>query len=265
MLYGAMNVPVFPVLDELEEIARLGFDYVELTMDAPAADHKTLRRQRDFILKNLERSGTGLVCHLPTFLSPADLTESLREASVNELLESLEVATDLGAWKAVIHPAHIRGLGPMVLDQAKGYAMDCIGSAVNRAKNLGLMLCLENLGPQSRFLFEPEGFAEVLDRFPSLNMTLDVGHACLQDESRRRALDFLDRFSKRIGHIHVSDNFGTEDSHLPIGAGSVDFTQFIKGLKSIGYNDTITLEVFSQDRDYLRISKEKLTKMVETM
>lgn len=265
MLYGAMNVPVFPVLDELEQIARLGFDYVELTMDAPAADHKTLGRQEDAVIKSLEGFGMGLVCHLPTFVSPADLTESLREASVNELLESLEVATHLGARKAVIHPAHIRGLGPRVLDEAKGYAMDCIESAVKRAESLGLILCLENLGPQSRFLFEPDGFASVFDRFPTLSMTLDVGHAHLQDNSGRRALDFLNRFSERIGHIHVSDNFGTEDSHLPIGAGSVDFQQFIKGLNQIGYNDTITLEIFSPDRDYLSISKEKLAKMVETL
>jgi hypothetical protein len=32
-------------------------------------------------------------------------------------------------------------------------------------------------------------------------------------------------------------------------------------LKSTGYDDTITLEVFSKDRDYLRISREKLDRL----
>ncbi|MGO9738823.1 MAG: hypothetical protein ACLPVO_15530 [Desulfomonilaceae bacterium] len=32
MRYGAMNFPVRPVLQELKEIAALGFDYVELAM-----------------------------------------------------------------------------------------------------------------------------------------------------------------------------------------------------------------------------------------
>ena len=32
MLYGAMNFPVSPVIQELETLAALGFDYLELTM-----------------------------------------------------------------------------------------------------------------------------------------------------------------------------------------------------------------------------------------
>jgi len=37
MLYGAMNFPVRSILQELETISRLGFDYLELTMDPPKA------------------------------------------------------------------------------------------------------------------------------------------------------------------------------------------------------------------------------------
>jgi sugar phosphate isomerase/epimerase len=46
MLYGAMNFPVRPVLQELESIAELGFDYLELTMDPPQAHHATIRRMK---------------------------------------------------------------------------------------------------------------------------------------------------------------------------------------------------------------------------
>ena len=35
MLYGAMNFPVRPFLDELEIFSSLGFDYLELAMDPP--------------------------------------------------------------------------------------------------------------------------------------------------------------------------------------------------------------------------------------
>jgi sugar phosphate isomerase/epimerase len=59
----------------------------------------------------------------------------------------------------------------------------------------------------------------------------------------------------------VSDNYGKEDQHLPIGAGIIDFSKVVKALKGIGYNDTITLEVFSRDRDYLKMSKKKMVEM----
>jgi sugar phosphate isomerase/epimerase len=35
----------------------------------------------------------------------------------------------------------------------------------------------------------------------------------------------------------------------------------VKALKRVGYNDTITLEVFSRDRNYLKMSKRKMEGM----
>ena len=67
----------------------------------------------------------------------------------------------------------------------------------------------------------------------------------------------------KIGHIHASDNFGREDSHLPIGAGTVEFDRILKELKGTGYNDTLTVEVFSRDRDYLGISRDKVRELWE--
>ncbi len=45
MRYGAMNFPVRPVLQELKEIAALGFDYVELDMDPPQSHHSFVREK----------------------------------------------------------------------------------------------------------------------------------------------------------------------------------------------------------------------------
>ena len=37
MLYGGMNFPIKPVLEEVEAMAKLGFDYLELAMDPDKA------------------------------------------------------------------------------------------------------------------------------------------------------------------------------------------------------------------------------------
>ena len=73
-----------------------------------------------------------------------------------------------------------------------------------------------------------------------------------------KTIDFINLFADRIDHIHISDNFGKEDNHLPIGTGTIDFPKIVKALKEIGYNKTITLEIFSRDKDYLKISRDKL-------
>ena len=265
MHYGAMNFPVRPLLQEVETVSELGFDYLELTMDPPQAHYTMVQEQRDDIARALERYELGLICHLPTFVSTADLTDSLREASVNEVLKSLEVAATLQPYKVVLHPSYIVGLGVFVREQTKSFAMESLGTIVERAHQLGLCLCLENMFPRAQWLVEPEDFAGVLEKFPTINLTLDTGHAHIDDRGGKRAVDFIRCFPERIAHIHASDNFGKEDSHLPVGAGTVDFQRIGRALKEIGYSDTVTVEVFSQDRDYLRISREKLVALFDLL
>jgi len=265
MLYGAMNFPVMPVIKELKEIKRLGFDYLELAMDPPQAHHKMIRRQKEKLLRALDDFKMGLVCHLPTFVSTADLTESMREASLNEVLESLEVAAELHALKAVLHPSFITGMSVFVMDQARQYAFKSLEAIVEKADKLDLCLCIENMFPRSNSLVTPDDFIEVFERFPTLKMTFDTGHANMGSRGVDRALDFIERFHARIDHIHANDNFGKEDNHIPVGTGTVDFPGVVKALKGIGYDKTITLEVFSRDKDYLRISREKLESMFNTL
>ena len=148
------------------------------------------------------------------------------------------------------------------MDQEREYALRSLDVIVEKANNLGLCLCIENMFPQSPSLVDPEDFVEIFERFPTLKLTLDTGHAHIRGRGGKKTLDFIERFYDRIGHIHANDNFGNEDSHLPIGTGTIDFQGIIKALKGIGYDGTITLEVFSRDRDYVRISREKLAAMI---
>jgi sugar phosphate isomerase/epimerase len=46
-----------------------------------------------------------------------------------------------------------------------------------------------------------------------------------------------------------------------LGCGNVDVPGAIRALKGCGYDGTITLEVFSPDREYLRYSRDLLTRL----
>jgi sugar phosphate isomerase/epimerase len=264
MKYGAMNFPVKPLIQEIEEFGEMGFDYVELTMDPPeATPQKTLAQKRP-IQDLLHRYGMGIVGHLPTFVWTSDLYESLRTASIRETLEALEAGAELGIKKVVLHPGYITGLGKFVLDKAKGYGMESIETILNRATSLGMTLCLENMFPQAHFLSKPHEFQEVFESFPDLRLALDIGHANLGG-GKNKSSEFIHQYGYRIGHIHVNDNFGKEDNHLPIGAGIIDFEKILKELNEAQYDETLTLEVFSRDRDYLKISKDKIKRIWEAL
>jgi sugar phosphate isomerase/epimerase len=232
-------------------------------MDPPEATPQKILSQKKAIHNLLNRYQMDILAHLPTFVWTSDLYESLRKASLQENFEALETSAELGVKKVVLHPGYVTGMGKFVIDKAKKYGLESMEAILKKVNCLGMILCIENMFPQALFLTQPYEFQEVFEIFPEIRLTLDIGHANLGGD-RNRAMEFIQRYGYRIGHIHANDNFGKEDNHLPIGAGIIDFERVIKALKETSYDETITIEVFSKDRDYLKISKEKIKKMWES-
>ena len=257
MQYGAMNFPIKPVIAEIDRIADLGFDYLELAMDPPGAHWQLLQSQRADIRRKLQDRGLGLVCHLPTFVSIADLTPSIRQASVAEMCHSLHTAHALGAEKVAFHPGAVRGMGHFVPDVARGYGLESLDAITRLAAELALPLCIENMFPGYGAYFEAEEYAVLFDRYPDLRMTLDTGHAHIGAADGSRLRHFAERFGSLVEHVHISDNSGYADEHLPPGMGSIDFRWLVKRLKSTGFDATVTFEVFTEnpaDLDNSRIT-----------
>ncbi len=264
MRFGAMNFPVRSVLEEIDAFGALQMDYLELAMDSPMAHYSLVREQKDAIRRALGRWKMGLACHLPTFVYVAHLTESIRQASMQEVLGSLETASDLGAEKVVAHPGYIDGLAVHVMDEALKLVMAALEKIWLRSSQLGLMLCIENMFPRVGPFVEPEDFEPVFTSFPGMKLVLDTGHANIGDKGGHRLLDFIHRFGPRIGHLHVSDNNGRWDEHLPVGQGNIGFKAMVRALKRIGYDDTLTLEIFSPDRADLVTSRRKLENIIKS-
>ncbi len=260
MKYGAMNFPVLPVVDEINRIADLGFDYVELAMDPPMAHYATVRNQGATIRRALEKKRISLICHLPTFVSIADLTDSIRLASLAEMLNSLQTAADLGAMKVVFHPGPIRGMAHFVPDTAMKYTLESLEAISRLATGLGTPLCIENMFPAYGAFFEADEYDAIFNRYPAMKMTLDTGHAHIGCPDGSRLRRFVERFGARIEHVHISDNSGRADEHLPPGSGTINFPRLIRQLKDIGFKGTVTFEIFTNTRSDLKSSREKFIK-----
>lgn len=262
MRFGAMNFPVAPVLEEIEVFGKMRMDYMELAMDPPQAHYRRIRKQKGRILNALARYNMGLVCHLPTFVYTAHLTDAIRHASLKEVTASLETAVELGAEKVVVHPGYIDGLAVHVQDYALGLAMESLGEIYMRAETLGVVLCVENMFPRAGPFVEPADFNPIFQAFPGLKLVLDTGHANIGDGSGKRIDDFITRFGDRLAHLHMSDNSGHLDEHLPLGYGNIGFRRVVRALRAVGYDQTVTLEIFGPDRSALVESRMKLEKIL---
>ncbi|MGW8193323.1 MAG: sugar phosphate isomerase/epimerase family protein [Desulforhopalus sp.] len=262
MIYGAMNFPVLPVLQEINLFAELGFSYLELAMDQPEAHYSHIAANQATITKALQDYAMGIVCHLPTFVSTADLTDSIRRASCEEMKQSLNVAAGLGAEKVTVHPSMIGGMGAFVADRARTYAYEFLSEMVELSGELGVTICLENMMPRNNFGVECAELDTIFRRFPTLQFTFDTGHANLGDNGKVRFQELVKKFGDRIGHIHLSDNRGVHDDHLPLGQGNIDFRRLADDLQRLKYEGTVTFEVFDKDRQMLVNSRKYWRKLV---
>jgi sugar phosphate isomerase/epimerase len=159
----------------------------------------------------------------------------------------------LGAKKATVHTEFMpSGIQNRPVHVAK--TIETLRKLNKEAEERGLALLIENYTAGSFSIKEFKMLLSELD----IGMTLDIGHAAISGGEGMTA--YAAQFKKRIRHVHLHDNDRRQDQHLPLGAGGIGIGRSVQELKSF-YNDTITLEIHSDDRDYLRISKDKLELM----
>lgn len=254
MLIGTMNHPGRDLMKEIEWIAGMGFDFLDLTLEPPQALASEVRvRELDAALKD---RGLKVVGHTAYYLPLCSPFEGLRRAAVEQLKLCLEVFSKLGTEWMNLHPDRQAPFNdrPYIIERN----LETIRELLGVAKNLGMGLMVENL---------PNGFntaeemGELLDPVPELGLHLDIGHANLM-VYQNTTEELLQRYGKRLRHVHLHDNKGgSADLHLPLGTGNIDAGRYVRFLQAIGYDGTISLEVFTPDRRHLAYSREQLLRM----
>lgn len=266
MKLGAMNSPSENLLKELRAISGMGFDYVELTVEKPTASPEILRRIGDEILDITRSFGLKLLGHIPWSFElghPYQQTifpyhQSIGVAQIHgkRIEEAIKTCHGLGIKKVTVHPPILtaetrRSEGRRIIRQFE----EAANIFVSTAKSLGCIVLIENMDEEA---FTMKDFEQLFVEVPDLGFTLDIGHANI-GKLENNSIEYIQRFRDRLNHVHLSDNLGGYgDLHLPLGAGMIDFAKILRKIKAIGYDDTITLEVFSRDRTYLQLSREKL-------
>jgi len=121
--------------------------------------------------------------------------------------------------------------------------IDSLKQINDYANAKGITVCLENIG----FNSVDQCFQDLLEIRKavgsSLQFTLDFGHARLGEGAE----EGIRQLGEKIRHIHLHDNYGKNDDHLPVGDGNYDYSEFIDFFKNFPH--IITLEVSDISRD----------------
>ena len=254
MLIGAMNHPRARVADEIESIAALGLDFVDLTLEPPAA--ASWRVDPQAIRAALEKHHLPVVGHTAFYLPMGSAIEELRQAAVCELRRCLQVFSIVGARWMNVHPdryAPMHDRQFLIRQNLRSFE-----ELLPEAHRLGVGIMIENLPGDYN---SARQLGDLLDPIPELGLHLDIGHANLQ-APHNTTEEILEKYGTRLRHVHLHDNKGGfEDLHLPLGTGTLDLRRAIRALQQCRYDGTITLEVFSPDRHYLTYSRDVLRRL----
>jgi len=156
------------------------------------------------------------------------------EAAAAEVLRVLGIAARLGARAVVIHPLD-GGLPPEAdPEAARARIIGAFRRFAEAGRGLGVPAAVENL-------FHPVDAAmtfAALEAVPDLAFCLDAGHASLAGGWER-----IDPFLPRAVALHLHDNAGGADEHLPPGEGGIDWAAVRARLERAGYHGVIGLEI----------------------
>ncbi|MGM0604427.1 MAG: sugar phosphate isomerase/epimerase family protein [Halobacteriota archaeon] len=248
-----MNVGL-TVGDSIERIHELGgdFEFVELGIAEagdPAADV-----DEDRLCDALDRTETDLHVHLPFTQVVATPVPEINDAIVTHQRRLLQWAASVGARKAVLHGTsrdpHDLDLRPTFRSQLRKIA--------DAGRDAGVEVVVENVGHQPRGL--QHTVLGDIARETDTSVCFDVGHAYMEDGT-----DGVERFAKRYGdlvsHLHVHDARSRGDTHLPIGAGEIDYS--IVEAYFEGFDGTVAIEVFCDDRGLLTDTADRVASLLD--
>ncbi len=242
MAKAQLNMPLLMLLMEhYQMVESLPGLNLEVGVDWQALDSLG---ERDLARARAVLAGRRITCHLPFGDLVAGSPDPLvRRAAAARLERAGAWALELGACQAVLHLGYDQRMHPDATAFGKRLAQTLGGMA--RALNAsGCALALENV-------FEPDARPLLAVRQAlmeagagQVGFCLDVGHARVFSETPLE--DWLKNLGQGIIELHLHDNHGQADEHLPPGQGLTDWQALGRHVRGMPRPPILTLEPHSE-------------------
>lgn len=225
----------------LEQIAGAGFQGLEIFCARSHFEY-SLKPEIRAMAGALEANRLQLVSlHAPTSrdisamrqsgmpLSICEVERVRRVEAMDELKRAIDVADDLRYARLVLH---MGGSREMADPRKRDAAFSTLEHLILHAHHAGVTICVENTISE---MGDPAYLRAFVDetRLTGLRFNFDIGHAHLSDfpEDARIEKSFSP-LRDLVSSVHLHDNHGEKDEHLPPYDGTIDWPAAIKILQS---------------------------------
>jgi sugar phosphate isomerase/epimerase len=164
-----------------------------------------------------------------TPLSICEIERVRRIEAMDELKRVIDVADDLPYSRLIVHMGSPRETAD---PRKRDAAFSSLEHLVLHARHSGVTICVENTLSE---MGDPNYLRAFVDetRLTGLRFNFDIGHAHLAEwpEADRLEKSFAP-LRDLVSSVHLHDNHGEKDEHLPPFDGTIDWPAAIKILQS---------------------------------
>jgi len=247
-----------PLADTVHRTADLGFTYFELMSHVPHCwprDWSTADRVA--FRKLYESRGLRLSSVNPTFLdlNMASPNPAIREETIRQIRETIQLAHDLGA--GIVGAIAGRKHALIAPDQSYlwGLVKGGLESLLPDCEKLGVTVGLENGYNVTHTADLTVRMCRELSH-PRFKLVYDVANGMMVESP----LDGLEHVAGDLALLHVSDTDDRVWGHDRIGTGVIDFAAVTEEVRKIGYAGPTIMEIVDRRApdESNRLSLEKL-------
>lgn len=173
-----------------------------------------------------------------TPLSICEIERVRRVEAMDELKRVIDVADDLPYARLILHMGGSRETAD---PRKRDAAFSSLEHLVLHARHAGVTICVENTHSE---MGSPDYLRAFVDetRLTGLRFNFDIGHAHLAEFPQEERLEkSFSPLKELVSSVHLHDNHGEKDEHLPPYDGSIHWPDAIKLLKSAAQNGGLPL------------------------
>jgi len=227
--------------EHLEQIAGAGFQGVEIFCTRSHFEY-SIKQEVRAMADALEAHHLQLVSmHAPTSrdlsamresgtpLSICEVERVRRVEAMDELRRVIDVADDLPYSRLILHMGGTRETAD---PRKRDAAFSTLEHLILHAHHAGVAICVENTTSE---MGDPAYLRAFVDetRLTGLRFNFDIGHAHLADFPEEERLEkSFSPLRELVSSVHLHDNHGEKDEHLPPYDGTIDWPSAIRVLQS---------------------------------
>lgn len=233
-----------PILECLRPVCEGGFSMIEICSFPAHLDYHNQDAVNKAAARVAELGMEAYSFHAP-FADHIDITAlnaDHREAAFRDIERAAEAAATLQARYFVIHAGPEHAGRPPCEEHMRRMdnAVGMLNRLARRCGELGLSFVLENKLTHLLLGTTPE-ILWIIGAMDSthVGVCLDTGHAHLSGD----LYGVMHKLSAHLRMVHVNDNHGHRDDHLPPPQGGINWRRLMSELAETGFHGGLILEL----------------------